>query len=554
MLMEEYRIGSQKELNRIIENGIIHGHLFLEAREEVSLTGIIKVEGGLYIDYLETIELCNLEEVGESLNIGSYGITPKKIDISKLRRVGGNLNLCNLPIVKIEKLEYVGENVNLKSSDIESFEELKYVGGNVYLPERLRKSDILDGIEISGKIKYFKDNKDKVSTDSKNDDTEASSLPIKKVTYGTKSIKTGPGFYEIITVMDDETEKYYQYFVDNFRHGKVINVRSEIEYPRRLLSEMLCSESDLSIGRISASKWLCNYERLLKVYPDLEEQANHYLRLSSKEYEVGWEVCKRRKDINIGDVGYYEERLSMRLLDVNLMLNINGMVELTDWGKQHIDDIKPFIEKELLDFEKKWNCRFLQTFISKPEKPIDDYSFYKQFYVSEDQYEFYNSLEYGKYIPENFSRELPWVAFHAIKEESKQITVQAEDDYRKSIGMNLIGEFWRSETELYYSIKEAYKNIEVKQHASPKWLGRQHLDVYIPLYNIGIEYQGEQHYKPVEYFGGVEAFEKNLERDERKRILCKNNGCKLIYVEKGYSLTELKKEIDTYIQIQMQTK
>lgn len=547
--MEEYRIGSQKELNEILDNGIVHGHLFLEAREEISLAEIVKVEGGLYIEYLETIELSNLEEVGETLYIGSYGIPPKKIVLSKLRKVGGSLNLRNIPIVKIEKLEFVGLDVNLKSSDIESFGELKYVGGNVQLPERLRNSDILDGTEIVGKIKYFKDNKNKVGLDGENGDSEAFNIPIKKVTYRTKSIKTGPGFYETITVMDDETEKYYQYFVNNFRNGRVINVRSEIEYPRRLLSEMLCSESDLCISKNSVSKWLCNYERLVKVYPELDEQANHYLKLFSKEYEVGWEVCKRRKEINIGDVGYYEEQLSKRLFDVNLMLEINGMIELTDWGKQHVDEIKPFIEKELLDFEGKWNCRFLQTFISKPEKPIDDYSFYRQFYVSEDQYEFYNSLEFGKYIPENYSKELPWVAFHAIKEESKQISVLAEDDYRKSIGMNLIGELWRSETELYYSIKEAYKTIEVKQHASPKWLGRQHLDVYIPLYNIGIEYQGEQHYKPVEYFGGVEAFEKNLERDERKRILCKNNGCKLIYVEKGYSLIELKKEIDSYIQI-----
>ena len=45
---------------------------------------------------------------------------------------------------------------------------------------------------------------------------------------------------------------------------------------------------------------------------------------------------------------------------------------------------------------------------------------------------------------------------------------------------------------------------------------------------IGIEYQGEQHYKVVEHFGGKEGFKKRQELDNRKRQLCGENKIKLI--------------------------
>lgn len=92
------------------------------------------------------------------------------------------------------------------------------------------------------------------------------------------------------------------------------------------------------------------------------------------------------------------------------------------------------------------------------------------------------------------------------------------------------GEKWVSETQLYNLIETAFPKEEIIRHASPKWLGRQHLDIYFPKLNIGIEYQGKQHYEPVDFFGGKEGFEKNKERDERKRKLCKKHKCILIEV------------------------
>ena len=102
--------------------------------------------------------------------------------------------------------------------------------------------------------------------------------------------------------------------------------------------------------------------------------------------------------------------------------------------------------------------------------------------------------------------------------------------------------------KIYYnneknSIKQRINQYEVIQHGSPTWLGRQHLDIWIPELKIGIEYQGTQHDKPVEFFGGQKAFDENLKRDARKRQLCKENGVKLIEVREVYDLDSLLTEI-----------
>ena len=53
-------------------------------------------------------------------------------------------------------------------------------------------------------------------------------------------------------------------------------------------------------------------------------------------------------------------------------------------------------------------------------------------------------------------------------------------------------------------------------------------DFYLPEYNTVIEFQGEQHFKSVEYWGGDEDFEIRKKRDETKRNWCLKNDVKLI--------------------------
>lgn len=55
-------------------------------------------------------------------------------------------------------------------------------------------------------------------------------------------------------------------------------------------------------------------------------------------------------------------------------------------------------------------------------------------------------------------------------------------------------------------------------------------DFYLPYYNIAIEYDGEQHFRPVDFFGGKEKFKKQLNHDRTKDEFCKNNGITLLRI------------------------
>jgi len=90
--------------------------------------------------------------------------------------------------------------------------------------------------------------------------------------------------------------------------------------------------------------------------------------------------------------------------------------------------------------------------------------------------------------------------------------------------------------------------IEHKMRKHFDWLGKQELDIFIPKYNIAIECQGEQHFKPIEHFGGDKEFEKIKKLDCQKRKLCEENGVKLLYysnlgIEYPYKVYENKEEL-----------
>lgn len=76
-------------------------------------------------------------------------------------------------------------------------------------------------------------------------------------------------------------------------------------------------------------------------------------------------------------------------------------------------------------------------------------------------------------------------------------------------------------------------NIFFEAQKTFDWLKYQKplkIDFYLPEYNIGIEYQGEQHFIPVKYFGGQDTFDTVTSRDKTKNKLCSENGIKMLYV------------------------
>lgn len=94
---------------------------------------------------------------------------------------------------------------------------------------------------------------------------------------------------------------------------------------------------------------------------------------------------------------------------------------------------------------------------------------------------------------------------------------------------------WTTEELVYKICKNIFTdNVVIYQHR-PFFLrssigGQLSYDVFITGLNIAFEYQGKQHFEPVDYFGGQKAFEDVQRRDQEKRILSEENGIKLIYI------------------------
>lgn len=531
--MEVAHIYTQSDLDEIIHSGVISYDTYIHGTENICLNNIKVIEGYLGFSDVHKINLSNIEEIKGDLWVSTYPSMPDEIILSKLKIVRGSVNLNYTPLKDLGSLEYIGGSLSLRDTDIENLGRISFIGGSLVLPYRLKSNIDLSSIQINGKVRFYKPSKSTApNPETKRIGVVPSEIPIPLI-----NIKNKYGYVEnyIGRLSDANTEQkaFFEYFKNSFYSNKIIDVKTFIEYPTFLLQSMV--ENDVC----SMSSWIEYYNKLVEAYPELNGYGYRHCKFKSKRYDVAWELYRRVKYISVSEVGFYEEKLSQRLFNSDLLLRVSGAVQLSSWGKQHVKDITPYIDEVLEEFENKWGRRFLQIFVDKTLNVSGEYEYYKQFYISEDSFNVVNKWEYGKYLPVNYNKELPNIANIAITQQCKQITMAAEDRYRESIGMNKIGEYWRSETELYYSIKLAFNNTEVKQHYSPKWLGRQHLDIYIPEFNIGIEYQGVQHYRPVDFFGGVEAFEKGQERDLRKKKLCDEHGCHIVYVNEGYNLNEV---------------
>lgn len=85
-------------------------------------------------------------------------------------------------------------------------------------------------------------------------------------------------------------------------------------------------------------------------------------------------------------------------------------------------------------------------------------------------------------------------------------------------------------------IRKFLKKNEIKfneQHTFKDCMNKQLLkfDFYLPDYNMCIEYDGIQHFKSIEYFGGDVKFKQIQVNDVIKNKYCEQNGVKLIRIK-----------------------
>ena len=135
---------------------------------------------------------------------------------------------------------------------------------------------------------------------------------------------------------------------------------------------------------------------------------------------------------------------------------------------------------------------------------------------------------YGAQIQKHFH---PFVDFLVRGREMDVRTATAEARRRLLINR------WVREDELYQLISRLFPTRTIRREASPDWLGRLRLDIYLPELAFAVEHQGEQHYRPIKAFGGDKALAQLRERDRRKRMLCRKNGVTVVDVRFDDQLT-----------------
>lgn len=150
-----------------------------------------------------------------------------------------------------------------------------------------------------------------------------------------------------------------------------------------------------------------------------------------------------------------------------------------------------------------------------------DYTYLETFKHLENYHPYYSYAHPGPVsMPGDVSSK--WI--YAINEY-----FEWEKEFRNNVYSQAIKNYGKmnygSEYRLYNFVKYIYPDA-IFQYRSD-WLEQQSLDIFIPSIKCGIEYQGLQHYKPVEYFGGDEKLKQQQDMDYVKKVKCTENGVKL---------------------------
>lgn len=126
---------------------------------------------------------------------------------------------------------------------------------------------------------------------------------------------------------------------------------------------------------------------------------------------------------------------------------------------------------------------------------------------------------------------------------------EIENEVRDAFGYPRIGEKWISETILFNIVRTMFNPMEVIHHYRGVELEGLEIDIWIPEILLGIEYQGEQHYKSIPHWGGESGLKKRQENDKKKKILCKKVGYTLIEFQFSENLSEdaVRKKLSRYL-------
>lgn len=351
-------------------------------------------------------------------------------------------------------------------------------------------------------------------------------------------------YFPTVDLMSRRQRAFYLKWKKYWERGEAIDVAGNITY---LFTHFY------TVFEMSYEDAFAEYRKLSKAYAHEEYFAAACLNMLSDLYVIDG---KFRQAIRIlppisrrGDQYLtLKYRTGIRPTGRDLLELTNTRPLLTAWGRDNLDAIVKAMNRRISAFQAKNKRNLLSEWAE--HSSTRDFAVFGGCPLPTRHFEAVGVGLKTKVIPikswYDAKPSIPCVCFsecaQAVNFAAKQ-TRKIENQLRVKLGVPRIGEGWVSETDLYRTLRIRLREHDVIQHATPSWLGKQHLDIYIPHLRVAIEYQGLQHEQPVEFFGGSAAYQLTVERDRRKRELCKKHRVRLIYARAGYDLEELIQEI-----------
>lgn len=404
------------------------------------------------------------------------------------------------------------------------------------------------------------------------------SLQKKGIVKNESKVPEWNTYYPSWEAANPEQKAFYEKWFSELNKGNFLDIEGNLSYVFVLLYsaiEQYIKSKDLDLI-------LYNFELVEDGYGEYEKISNYLVTWRSDAYlyagdrKNAFNVIKEH-GFNLQDGINFSDIITAgkgNFIDGKDFIMMFGKTGLTKYGKENIDDVTNLVTIFIKDFYKENKKNFLQYFMNNfniQNLSQEDFMKLKRYYPNEKKFldlkrryqiekessgiKKYWDSGYFTGVPLNlpydhFRKQFPYlpdIVKEGMKNEGKRIIREAENTLREEKNLPKIGEGWISETELYYKILDTFPGETIVHHGRPSWLGRQHLDIYFPKRNLAIEYQGEQHQNPTEYFGGEKAFKLQCQRDNRKVKKCQNNGCKLIYVYPDYDFHELENQIKNSI-------
>lgn len=146
-------------------------------------------------------------------------------------------------------------------------------------------------------------------------------------------------------------------------------------------------------------------------------------------------------------------------------------------------------------------------------------------------------LEKSNFV-HNFKYDYSLVVFKNVKTKVKIkcpihniIFEQTPNHHMKGVGCPICNESYGEKEIRIFFERNNIKFERNKKFENCKNKKMLPFDFYLSDYNICIEYDGKQHYEPIDWFGGIKTFNYIKNNDKIKTDYCKNNNLKLIRIK-----------------------